>query len=122
MDIWFPHPNIDYHFLQLHLHSRTCENQNGHLRIYMVLLNLSQWSTLFGELSMTFLEDIEVERDIPWPALTRFLINHKGLKRICIRGNVTSDCALSGWSQRQHFPPSLQILYAPLEICCDILE
>jgi hypothetical protein len=92
------------------------------LRIYMVSLNLSQWSTLFGELSMTFLEDIEVEGDIPRPALIRFLINHKGLKRICIRGNVTSDRALPGRSWRQHIFPSLQILRAPLEICCDILE
>src|SRR6266702_7844028 len=52
------------------------------LSIYMVSLNCSQWSTLLGQLNMTLLEDIEVEGDIPWPALIRFLIKHRGLRVI----------------------------------------
>ncbi|KAF8263030.1 hypothetical protein EI94DRAFT_1704317 [Lactarius quietus] len=59
------------------------------LVIFMVSLTPSQWSTLFGQLNMSLLEDIEVKGDIPWPALLRFLIKHKSLKSVRIAG--TSD-------------------------------
>ncbi|KAH9172089.1 hypothetical protein EDB89DRAFT_1906372 [Lactarius sanguifluus] len=93
-----------------------------HLVIYMVSLNRSQWSTLLGQLNMTLLGDIDVEGDIPWPALIRFLIKHRGLKFIRIRGNVPSDRTQPSRTQSQHFLPNLCTLHAPLTICCDIIR
>ena len=54
------------------------------LVIYMVSLNLCQWSTLLGVLTMMSLEELEVEGDIPQPALLHFLLRHGGLKTIHI--------------------------------------
>ncbi|KAH9166193.1 hypothetical protein EDB89DRAFT_1910847 [Lactarius sanguifluus] len=93
-----------------------------HLVIYMVSLNRSQWSTLLGQLNMTLLGDIDVEGDIPRPALIRFLIKHRGLKFIHIRGNVPSDRTQPSRTQSQHFLPNLRTLHAPLTICCDIIR
>jgi hypothetical protein len=92
------------------------------LRIYMVSLNPRQWSTLLGELNMKLLEDMEVEGDIPRPALIRFLTKHKGLQRIRIRCNMVSDRAIPSRSQHEDFLPSLLTLRAPLAVCCDIVE
>ena len=93
------------------------------LIIDMVLLNQSQWLTLLGELNMAFLEDIKLEGNIPHLTLIRFLIKHKGLKNICIGGNVSSlDCVQPSWSQSQPFLPNLLTLRAPLAVCCDLAE
>ncbi|KAH9008745.1 hypothetical protein EDB85DRAFT_1903873 [Lactarius pseudohatsudake] len=92
------------------------------LVIYMVSLNRSQWSTLLGQLNMTLLEDIEVEGDIPRPALIRFLIKHRGLRVIRIRGNVPSDRTQPSRPPSQHFLPNLRTLHAPLTVCCDIIR
>lgn len=93
------------------------------LIIDMVSLNQSQWLTLLGELNMAFLEDIELEGNIPRPALIRFLIKHKGLKNICIGGNVSSlDRVQPSRSRSQPFLPNLLTLRAPLAVCCDIAE
>ncbi|KAH9030777.1 hypothetical protein EDB85DRAFT_2146507 [Lactarius pseudohatsudake] len=92
------------------------------LVIYMVSLNRSQWSTLLGQLNMTLLEDIEVEGDIPRPALIRFLIKHRGLRVIHIRGNVPSDRTQPSRPPSQHFLPNLRTLHAPLTVCCDIIR
>ena len=51
------------------------------LAIYWVLLNPSQWLHLLGKLNMVFLEDIELEGDIPQPPLIHFLTKNKALKR-----------------------------------------
>jgi hypothetical protein len=88
----------------------------------MVSLNPRQWSTLLGELNMKLLEDMEVEGDIPRPALIRFLTKHKGLQRIRIRCNMVSDRAIPSRSQHEDFLPSLLTLRAPLAVCCDIVE
>ena len=93
------------------------------LIIDMVSLNQSQWLTLLGELNMAFLKDIELEGNIPRPALIRFLIKHKGLKNICIRGNMSSlDHVQPSQSWSQPFLPNLLTLCAPLAVCCDIAE
>ncbi|KAI9439158.1 hypothetical protein H4582DRAFT_2075813 [Lactarius indigo] len=92
------------------------------LAIYMVSLNRSQWSTLLGQLNMTLLEDIEVEGDIPRAALIRFLIKHRGLRVIRIRGNVPSDHIQPSRPLSLHFLPNLRTLHAPLTICCDIIR
>ena len=60
------------------------------LTIYLVSLKPSQWSTLLGGLNMGSLEDIELEGEIPRPALFRFLFKHKGLKNTRIRCNALS--------------------------------
>ncbi|KAH9174014.1 hypothetical protein EDB89DRAFT_1904961 [Lactarius sanguifluus] len=93
-----------------------------HLVIYMVSLNRSQWSTLLGQLNMTLLGHIDVEGDIPRPALIRFLIKHRDLKFIRIRGNVPSDRTQPSRTQSQHFLPNLRTLHAPLTVCCDIIR
>ncbi|KAI9437479.1 hypothetical protein H4582DRAFT_2057848 [Lactarius indigo] len=92
------------------------------LAIYMVSLNRSQWSTLLGQLNMTLLKDIEVEGDIPRAALIRFLIKHRGLRVIRIRGNVPSDHIQPSRPLSLHFLPNLRTLHAPLTICCDIIR
>src|SRR6266571_7533214 len=92
------------------------------LSIYMVSLNCSQWSTLLGQLNMTLLEDIEVEGDIPRPALIRFLIKHRGLRVIRVKSNVLSDRTQPSRPQSRHFLPNLCTLHAPLVICCDIIR
>ncbi|KAH9008219.1 hypothetical protein EDB85DRAFT_1904533 [Lactarius pseudohatsudake] len=71
---------------------------------------------------MTLLEDIEVEGDIPRPALIRFLIKHRGLRVIRIRGNVPSDRTQPSRPPSQHFLPNLRTLHAPLTVCCDIIR
>ncbi|KAH8978128.1 hypothetical protein EDB86DRAFT_2837037 [Lactarius hatsudake] len=92
------------------------------LTIYMVSLNPSQWSTFLGQLSMTLLEDIDVEGDIPRPALIRFLMKHRGLKVVRIRGNAPSDRTQPSRSQSRCFLPNLRTLHAPLAICGDIIR
>ncbi|KAI0245494.1 hypothetical protein BJV78DRAFT_1158577 [Lactifluus subvellereus] len=92
------------------------------LEIYMVSLNQTQWLTLLGGLNMVFLEDIELEGNIPRPALTRFLIKHKGLKNIHIRGNMHSGCVQPSQLQSQPVLPNLLTLHAPLAVCCDIVD
>lgn len=92
------------------------------LAIYMVSLNPSQWSTLLRYLNMTLLKEIEVEGDIPWPALNRFLIKHSKLRIICIRGNVLLGRTQPDRSHNRHFLPNLRTLHAPLAICCDIMK
>jgi hypothetical protein len=92
------------------------------LTIYMVSLNSCQWSTLLGVLTMMSLEELDVEGDIPRPALLRFLSRHSGLKTIRIRGNIGSDRTLTRRSRHQHFLPNLLTLRAPLAVCCDIVE
>ena len=92
------------------------------LEISMVSLNSPQWSTLLGELNMAFLENVDLDGDIPRPSLIRFLTKHRGLKRVCIRGNVASGRALPGRSLHQHHFPNLLTLRAPLAVCCDIVE
>ena len=91
------------------------------LVIYTVSLNPCQWSTLLG-LSMMSLEELDVEGDIPRPALLRFLSRHRGLKTVRIRGNIGSDRTLTRRSRHQHFLPNLLTLRAPLAVCCDIVE
>jgi len=92
------------------------------LMIYMVSLNPPQWSTLLGELNMAFLEDVDLEGDIPRPALIRFLIKNKGLRNVIIRGNVRSDRLQPSRSRSQPILPNLLTLRAPLEVCCAIIE
>ncbi|KAH9013099.1 hypothetical protein EDB85DRAFT_1899918 [Lactarius pseudohatsudake] len=93
------------------------------LAIYMVSLNPSQWSTLLGQLNMTLLEDIEVEGDIPRPALIRFLMKHRGLKIVRIGGKAPSDRTTQpSRSQNRCFLPNLRTLHAPLAICSDIIR
>ena len=92
------------------------------LVINMVSLNPSQWSTLLGELKMKLLEDVEFGGDIPRPSLIRFLTMHRGLKRICIRGDVASGRAVPTRSSHQHFFPSLRTLRAPLAVCFDVVK
>ena len=92
------------------------------LAIYMVSLSPSQWSTLLGRLNMPLLEDIEVEGDISWPALLRFLIKHRGLRIVRIRGTVPLDRTQPSRSQSQHFLPNLRTLHAPLAVCWDIIR
>jgi hypothetical protein len=92
------------------------------LAIFMVSLTPSQWSTLFGRLNMSLLEDIEVEGDIPRPALLRFLIKHKSLKKVRIAGSASSSRTQPSRSQNQHFLPNLCTLHAPLALCCDIIR
>jgi hypothetical protein len=92
------------------------------LEIYMVSLNQTQWLTLLGGLNMVFLEDIELEGNIPRPALTRFLIKHKGLKNIRIRGNMRSGRVQPSRLQSQPVLPNLLTLHAPLAVCCDIAD
>lgn len=91
------------------------------LEISMVSLDSSQWSTLLGELKMTSLENVNLDGDIPRPAIVRFLTKHSGLKRICIRGNVASGRAPPNRSLHHPFP-NLLTLRAPLAVCCDIVE
>lgn len=91
------------------------------LTINMVSLNPCQWSTLLG-LTMMSLEELDVEGDIPRPALLRFLSRHRGLKTICIRGNIGSGRTLTSRSRLQHFLPKILTLRAPLAVCCDIVE
>jgi hypothetical protein len=71
---------------------------------------------------MTSLEELDVEGDIPRPALLRFLLRHKGLETIRIRGNIGSGRTLTSRSRHQHFLPNLLTLRAPLAVCCDIIE
>lgn len=92
------------------------------LSIYMVSLSPSQWSTLLGRLNMPLLEDINIEGDIPRLAFLRFLIKHRGLRIVCIRGAVPLDRAQPSRSQSQHILPNLRTLHAPLAICCDIIR
>ncbi len=94
------------------------------LAIYWVSLKPSQWSRLLGELNMVFLEDIELEGDIPRPALIRFLTKNKALKKIRIRctGTSLSDRTQPSRSHCQPFLPNLLTLDAPLAVCCDIVE
>ncbi len=92
------------------------------LAIYWVSLKPSQWSRLLGELNMVFLEDIELEGDIPRPALIRFLTKNKALKRIRIRCNSLSDRTQPSRSHYQPFLPNLLTLDAPLAVCCDVVE
>jgi hypothetical protein len=91
------------------------------LRISMVFLKPSQWSTLFGQLNMSLLENIEVKGDIPQPALIRFLMKHRSLKVVHIEGVVSSSHTQPSRSQNQCFLPNLCNLHAPLAICCDII-
>jgi hypothetical protein len=90
------------------------------LAIYMVSLNLSHWSALLEGLDMTLLEDIELEGDIPRPALIHFLSRHKGLKSIRIRCNEPYQYAETRRRRRPPFLPNLLSLHAPLAVCCDI--
>ena len=92
------------------------------LTVYVVSLDPSHWSTLLGELNMAFLEDIELEGDIPRSALIRFLIRHKGLKTIHISGSVRLDRLQPSRSRSQPILPNLLTLHAPLVVCCDIAE
>ena len=82
----------------------------------------SQWSTLLEGLNVVFLEDIELEGDIPQPALIRFLFKHKGLRNIHIRCDTPPKHtpSQSSRSRRQPFLPNLLSLHAPLAVCCDI--
>jgi len=92
------------------------------LAIYWVSFKPPQWSVLLGELNMAFLEDIELEGEIPRPALIRFLTKNKALKNICIRCNaLVSDRTQPNRSHYQPFLPHLLTLDAPLVVCCDIL-
>jgi hypothetical protein len=88
----------------------------------MVSLSPSQWSTLLGQLDMPLLEVIQVEGDIPRPALLRFLMKHRDLRIVRIRGSVPSDRSQPSRSQIQHFLPNLRTLHAPLAVCCDIIR
>ena len=90
------------------------------LTISMVSLKLSQWSTLFGQLNMPLLENIEVEGDIPRPALFRFLTKHSSLKVVRIAG-VASLSHTQPSRSLQPFLPNLRSLHAPLAICRDII-
>ena len=92
------------------------------LGIYMVSLKPAQWSTLLGELNMAFLEDIELEGDIPQPPLIRFLNKHTGLKSVRIRCTAPLDRTQPSRSRCQPFLPNLLTLKAPLSVCCDIAE
>ena len=92
------------------------------LTIYMVSLNMSQWSSLLNGLNMVFLEDVELEGDIPWPALIRFLSKHKGLKNIRIRCGSLSKHTRPSRLRRQPFLPNILSLHAPLAVCHDIAE
>src|ERR1700761_362745 len=92
------------------------------LAIFMVSLKPSQWSTLLGQLDMSLLEDIEIEGDIPQPAIIRFLMKHSRLKTVRIAGIVSSSRTQPSRSQNQQFPPTLRSLRAPLAICCDIIR
>ena len=92
------------------------------LVIYMVSLKPPQWSTLLGELNMAFLENVELEGDIPQPPLIRFLIKHTGLKSVRIGCNAPSDRTQPSRSRCQPFLPNLLTLKAPLAVCCDIAE
>jgi hypothetical protein len=92
------------------------------LTIWVASFKACQWSTLLGELNMTHLEDIELEGEIPQPALIRFLTKHSGLRVIRIGGSVPPDCIQPGRSQGQHFLPHLSTLHAPLTMCCDIMR
>lgn len=93
------------------------------LAIYWVSLKPSQWSRLLGELNMVFLEDIELEGDIPQPALIRFLTKNKALKKIHIRCNsLLSDRSQPSRSHFQPFLPNILTLDAPLAVCCDIVD
>jgi len=92
------------------------------LVIYMVSLKPPQWSTLLGELNMAFLENVELEGDIPQPPLIHFLIKHTGLKSVHIRCNAPSDHTQPSRSRCQPFLPNLLTLKAPLAVCCDIAE
>lgn len=91
------------------------------LEIFMVSLSPSQWSALLGQLDMPFLEAIQVEGDIPRPSLLRFLMKHRGLRTVRIRGSVPSDRIQPSRSQIHHFLPNLRTLHAPLAVCCDII-
>ena len=93
------------------------------LAIYWVSLKPSQWLILLGELNMAFLKDIELEGDIPWPALIHFLTKNKVLKNIHIRCNAAlSDHTQPKWLHSQPFLPNLLTLNAPLAVCYDIVE
>jgi hypothetical protein len=88
----------------------------------MVSLKPTQWSTLLGGLNMAFLENIELEGDIPQPPLIRFLIKHTGLKSVRIGCNAPSDRTQPSRSRCQPFLPNLLTLKAPLAVCRDIAE
>ena len=92
------------------------------LTIYMVSLNSCQWSTLLGGLHIKSLKNIDFEGDIPHAALIRFLMKHKDLKDICIRGNVRSGRAQPGRLRNQPILSRLQTFQAPLAVCCDVAE
>lgn len=92
------------------------------LAIYMVSLKSPQWLTLLGELKMKFLENIELEGDIPHPPLIRFLFKHAGLKSVQIRCNAPSDRTQRSRSRSQPFLPNLLTLTAPLAVCHNIAE
>jgi hypothetical protein len=92
------------------------------LMIFMVSLKPSQWSTLLGQLNMSLLENIDVEGDIPRPALLRFFMKHSALKVVRIASIASSSRTQPSRSQNQHFLPNLRSLHAPLAICCDIIS
>lgn len=91
------------------------------LMVYMESWKAPHWSTFLGGLNMACLKDIELEGDIPQPALIRFLSKHRGLKSVRIRGNALSDHTRPSRSW-QPFLPKLLTLCAPLAVCCGILE
>jgi hypothetical protein len=92
------------------------------LMVYMESWTASQWSTFLGGLNMACLEDIELEGDIPQPALIRFLCKHRGLKSVRIRGNAAPSDHLQPSRSWQPFLPKLLTLCVPLAVCCGILE
>ena len=91
------------------------------LTVHMLSLNTSHWTTLLGELNMPFLEDVELEGDIPRSALIRFLSKHEGLKNIRIRENAPSDRAQPTRLRCATFLPNLLTLHAPLTVCSNIV-
>ncbi len=92
------------------------------LTIYIVLLNLCQWSTLLSVPTIMSQEELEIEENIFWLALLYFLLRHKELKIIYIQGNIKSDYTLTCQSYHQHFLPNLLTLCAPLAICYNIVK
>ena len=92
------------------------------LSISMVSLKARHWSILLRELNMAFLEDIDLEGDIPQPPLIQFLARHKGLRYIRIVCDVPSMQPRPTRTRYLPFLPKLLSLRAPLAICCDIAE
>jgi hypothetical protein len=71
---------------------------------------------------MKSLKNIDFEGDIPHAALIRFLMKHKDLKDICIRGNVRSGRAQPSRLRYQPILSRLQTFQAPLAVCCNVAE